>query len=167
MSFSKPAFFNFYNIYFSYLWSLLYSIVHILSFSCALWDILLWCVSLMYDQYLEVAYKHITLKYIPTFSHQWLILSNVVLFFSLIFLCYYTCTSNIAFIFFLKISFIGHLFWRKCRVVVIVRLSSLLLASCKNFKVAHYSESIKDINTKLGILAHHDKVQLQDKRHYS
>ena len=29
---------------------------------------------------------------------------------------------------------------------------------CKNFNVA-----LKDINTKLGILAHHDKVQLQDK----
>ena len=39
--------------------------------------------------------------------------------------------------------------------------SSLLL--CKNFIVAHYSKSIKDINTKLGIFAQQDKVQLQVK----
>ena len=32
---------------------------------------------------------------------------------------------------------------------------------------AHYSKSIKGINTKLVILAHHEKVQLQDKGHNS
>ena len=45
---------------------------------------------------------------------------------------------------------------------------SLLLsssASCKNFNVAHYSESNKGIKTKLGMLAHHDKMQLGDKGH--
>ena len=44
---------------------------------------------------------------------------------------------------------------------------SLFSVQCKNLNVAHYSKSIKDINTKLGILAHHDKVQLQDKGHNS
>ena len=39
----------------------------------------------------------------------------------------------------------------------------LLQLSCKNFNVAHYSKSIKGIITKLGILDHHDKMQLQDK----
>ena len=34
---------------------------------------------------------------------------------------------------------------------------------CKNFNLAHYSKSIKGTNTILGILANHDKVQLQDK----
>ena len=43
----------------------------------------------------------------------------------------------------------------------------LLLSLCKNFNVAHYSKSIKGINTKLGILAHHDKLKLQDKGHNS
>ena len=38
---------------------------------------------------------------------------------------------------------------------------------CKNFNVAHYSKSIKGINTKLGILTQQDKVQLQDKGHNS
>ena len=38
---------------------------------------------------------------------------------------------------------------------------------CKSFNVAHYSISIKDINTKLRILAHHNKLQLQDKGHNS
>ena len=33
----------------------------------------------------------------------------------------------------------------------------------QNFNVAHYSKSIIGINTKLGILADHDKMQLQDK----
>ena len=55
---------------------------------------------------------------------------------------------------------------RKSQLVMITRSSSLL-ASYKNFIVAHYSKSIKDINTELGILAHHYKVQLQDKRHNS
>ena len=39
--------------------------------------------------------------------------------------------------------------------------------SFKNFNVAHYSKSIKGINTKLGILAHHDKMQLLGKGHNS
>ena len=33
------------------------------------------------------------------------------------------------------------------------------------FNVAYYSKSTKDINTKLGILAHHNKVHLRDKGH--
>ena len=36
-----------------------------------------------------------------------------------------------------------------------------------NFNVAHCSKSIKGINTKLGIHAHHDKGQMQDKGHNS
>ena len=36
-----------------------------------------------------------------------------------------------------------------------------------NVDIAHYSKCVKDINAKFGILAHHDKVQLQDKRHNS
>ena len=47
---------------------------------------------------------------------------------------------------------------------MIPRVSSSLSSSCKNFNVAHYSKSIKDITTKQ-ILAQHDKVQLQDKGH--
>ena len=39
--------------------------------------------------------------------------------------------------------------------------------SCKNFNVAHYSKSLKGINTKHGILAHQDKMQLKDKGHNS
>ena len=40
-------------------------------------------------------------------------------------------------------------------------LSKLLSSSllCKNFNLANYSKSRKGINTKLGTLAHHDKVQ--------
>ena len=55
------------------------------------------------------------------------------------------------------------LFQRKSQAIMIVRSSLLLLlsASCKNFNVVHYSKSIKGINTKLGIHAHHDKAQLQ------
>ena len=56
-------------------------------------------------------------------------------------------------------SFLACLIRRKSQGIVITRLSSKLL--CKNFNVAHYSKSIKDVNTKLGILAHHDKMQLQ------
>ena len=41
------------------------------------------------------------------------------------------------------------------------------LSSCKNFNVVHYSKSTYDINTKLWILAHYDKVQLPDKGHNS
>ena len=57
------------------------------------------------------------------------------------------------------ISFSGHLFRRKSHAVVITRMS----LSCSDFNVAHYSKTIKSINTKLGILADHDKVQLKDK----
>ena len=39
------------------------------------------------------------------------------------------------------------------KAIVIARL-----LSCKNFSVAHYSKSIKGINTKLGIIAHHDNM---------
>ena len=46
-------------------------------------------------------------------------------------------------------------------------LSSPSLLSCKNFNFARYSKSIKGIHTKLGILADHDKLQLQDKGHNS
>ena len=40
-------------------------------------------------------------------------------------------------------------------------------SSCKNFKVVCYSKILKGIDTKLGILAHHDRLQLQDKGHNS
>ena len=53
------------------------------------------------------------------------------------------------------------LFRRKSRAIMIAR-SSLL---CKN--LAQFSKSIKGIDTKLGIFAYHDKVQLQDKGHNS
>ena len=58
---------------------------------------------------------------------------------------------------------------RKSRAIVIGRSSLLLSASCKNFNVAHCSENtcIKGINSKLGILAHHEKLQLQGKGHNS
>ena len=46
-------------------------------------------------------------------------------------------------------------------------MSSSSLSSCKNFYVAHYSKSTKCINTKLGIVAHHGKIQLQDKGYNS
>ena len=39
--------------------------------------------------------------------------------------------------------------------------------SCRCHAKTHYLKSIKGINTKLGILAHHDKMQLQDKEHNS
>ena len=42
-----------------------------------------------------------------------------------------------------------------------------LSLSCKDFNVAHYSKSTEDIGTKLGMLAHHDNVQLQEKGHNS
>ena len=58
------------------------------------------------------------------------------------------------------VSFLASLFRRKSGAIVITRSSS-----CKNFNVAHYLKSIKGINTKLRILAHHDKMQLQDKGH--
>ena len=61
--------------------------------------------------------------------------------------------------------FLSCLFRRKSRDIVITRSSTSL--SSKNFNIAHYSKSIEDINTKLGILTHHDKVQLQDKGHNS
>ena len=46
-------------------------------------------------------------------------------------------------------------------------IARLFVSSCKNFNVAHYSKGIEDINTKLGVLAHHDKMQRQDKGHNS
>ena len=64
--------------------------------------------------------------------------------------------------------FLACLFQRKSRAIVSAKwLSSLLLSLCKNFNVAHYSEILKGINTKLGIPAHHDKIKLQDKGHNS
>ena len=56
------------------------------------------------------------------------------------------------------------LFQRKSQAIMIAR-SSLPLSLRKNFNVAYYSKSYKGINIKLGIHAHHDKVQLQDKGH--
>ena len=53
---------------------------------------------------------------------------------------------------------------RKSRSIVIAISSSL---SSKNFDVAQYSKSIKDINTKLGMLAYPDKNHLQNKWHNS
>ena len=50
---------------------------------------------------------------------------------------------------------------------MVTRLLSLLSSFCNNFNTTQYSKSIKDINTKVGILAHHDKMQLQDKGHNS
>ena len=44
-------------------------------------------------------------------------------------------------------------------------IARLLSSSRKNFNVAHYSKSIKGINTKLWILPHHEKMQLQGKGH--
>ena len=60
-------------------------------------------------------------------------------------------------------TFLACLFWGKCWDIAITRSLSLSSLSCKNFNVAHYSKNIKCIITKLGILAHHDKMQLQDK----
>ena len=37
----------------------------------------------------------------------------------------------------------------------------------QTFNIGHYSKNIKDTITNLGILAHHDKMQLQDKEHNS
>ena len=53
---------------------------------------------------------------------------------------------------------------KKCQAIVIA--GSALLSSCKT-NIAHYLKSIKDINTKLKILAPYDKMQLQDKEHKS
>ena len=53
------------------------------------------------------------------------------------------------------------------KAIVVARLSPLLMALCNNFNVAYYSKNIKGINTKLGILACHDKVQLQNKGYNS
>ena len=65
----------------------------------------------------------------------------------------------------LLLAFLARLFLKKSRAIVIAR--SLLSSSCKNFNVAHYSKSIKGINTKLGMVAHHDKMQLEEKGHNS
>ena len=64
-------------------------------------------------------------------------------------------------------AFLAHLFRRKGQAIVISRSLSSSSSSCKNFNVALYSKSFKCINTKLGILVHHDKVQLQNKGHNS
>ena len=70
------------------------------------------------------------------------------------------------------VRFLARLFRRNSRTIVIARSSSLSSSSYKNFNVAHYSKSIKyfntfGINTKLEIHGHHDKMQMQDKRHNS
>ena len=39
----------------------------------------------------------------------------------------------------------------------------MVKAKNAQFNLGHYSKSIIGINTKLGIIAHHYKVQLQDK----
>ena len=56
---------------------------------------------------------------------------------------------------------------KKVLIIIIFSLSVSKRKKChaNNFNVAHYSKGIKDINTKLGILAHLEKVQLQDKGH--
>ena len=62
-------------------------------------------------------------------------------------------------------SFAACLFQRKSRVIVTARSASLVSSLVvQNFKLANYSKSNKCINTKL---AHHDKMQLQDKGHKS
>ena len=52
---------------------------------------------------------------------------------------------------------------KKKSTYVIARWS--LSSSYKNFIVAHYSKSIKGINTKHLILMRHEKMQFQDKGH--
>ena len=68
-------------------------------------------------------------------------------------------------------SFLARLFRRKSQAIVIAKLLLLLSSSaavlCKDFNVAHYSKSTLGITTKVRILAHHDKVQLQVKGHKS
>ena len=54
---------------------------------------------------------------------------------------------------------------KKSQAIVIFR--SPWHSCAKTFNVVHYSKSIIGINTKLGILADHDKVQLQGKGHNS
>ena len=62
--------------------------------------------------------------------------------------------------------FLACLCQTKSQAIVIARSSSQSLSlSHKNFNVAHYSKSVEDINTKLGLFVHHDKMQLQDKGH--
>ena len=57
---------------------------------------------------------------------------------------------------------------KKCQAIVIARLLFLLSStSCKNFNVAHLSKSIIGINTKIGMLAHREKMQLQNMEHNS
>ena len=53
-------------------------------------------------------------------------------------------------------------FEKKIELLLSLDHHTLLLSLlCKNFKVKHYSKSIKDINIRLGILAYHDMIQLQ------
>ena len=65
--------------------------------------------------------------------------------------------------FYIFISFqinVNRVSFLESRAIVITRSSS---SSCKNFNVDYCSKIIKGINTKLGILAHYDKVQMQGK----
>ena len=57
------------------------------------------------------------------------------------------------------ILILARLFRRKSRAIVIARS----LSSCKNFNIAHNAECIKGIIIKLGIRAHHNRMQLHDK----
>ena len=52
---------------------------------------------------------------------------------------------------------------------MIARSSLLLLLSLpsKNFHIAYYLNNINDVNTKLGMCVHLDKMQLHDKGHNS
>ena len=52
---------------------------------------------------------------------------------------------------------------RYISVVVVDVVVVAVVVVVQNFNVVHYSKSIEGINTKLGILAQHDKRQLQDK----
>ena len=53
---------------------------------------------------------------------------------------------------------LGRLFQRKSLAIVIARSSSSLSSSCKNFNVDNNSKIIKGISTKLGMLAHFNKM---------
>ena len=69
-----------------------------------------------------------------------------------------------------KSLFLARLFRRINRAIVIAASSlSSSAASCKIFKLVHFSKIFKGarINTKLGKLAHHDNMQLQGKGHNS
>ena len=65
-----------------------------------------------------------------------------------------------------KSSYCDRYFRRHCRRFAVV---VIVVGVVQNFNVtvAHYSKSIKDINIKLGILAHYGMVYLQDSGHNS